>query len=119
MNLLDKVKGLHRNKRVEKDPPFNTGDTIAVHTKIVEGERSRIQIFQGVVVAIRRRKDLEGHIRVRKISFGFGVERVFPLHSPNIEKIEVVQHGKSRRAKLYYLRKRQGRSARISVDYER
>ena len=119
MNLIDKIKKMHQNPRVEKDPPFNTGDTVAVHTKIKEGDRSRIQVFQGVVMAIRRGKDLEGHIRVRKISFGFGVERIFPLHSPNVEKIEVVQYGKSRRSKLYYLRKRQGRSARIAVDYER
>ena len=119
MNLIDSVKKIHRNSRVEKDPPYNTGDTIAVHTMIKEGDKTRIQIFQGVVIAIKKGRDIEGHFRVRKMSFGFGVERVFPLHSPNIKKIEVVQYGKSRQSKLYYLRKRRGRAARIAIDYDR
>ena len=119
MNLIDSVKFVHQNPRVEKDPSYNTGDTVAVHTRIKEGDKTRIQVFQGVVISIKRGRDLEGHFRVRKISFGFGVERVFPLHSPNIEKIEVVQYGKSRQSKLYYLRNRRGRAARIAVDYDR
>ena len=119
MNLIDSVKEIHRNPRIEKDPPYNTGDTVAVHTRIKEGDKSRIQVFQGVVIAIKRGGDIEGHFRVRKISFGFGVERVFPLHSPNIEKIEVIQYGKTRQSKLYYLRQRRGRAARIAIDYDR
>ena len=118
MNILERVKKIHQNPRLEKDPVFGTGDTIAVHTKIKEGEKSRTQVFQGVVISIRRKGDLEGHFRVRKISSGVGVERVFPFHSPNVEKIKVVQKGKSRRSKLYYLRKRRGKSARIAIDYE-
>ena len=119
MNLIDRVKEIHQNQRIDKDPPYNTGDTVAIHTRIKEGDKSRIQVFQGVVIAIKRGRDLEGHLRVRKISFGYGVERVFPIHSPNIEKIEVVQYGKSRQSKLYYLRKRRGRAARIAIDYDR
>ena len=119
MNLIDSVKEIHQNPRIEKDPPYNTGDTVAVHTRIKEGEKSRIQIFQGVIIAIKRGQDLEGHFRVRKISFGFGVERVFPLHSPNIKKIEVIQYGKTRQSKLYYLRDRKGKAARIAIDYDR
>ena len=119
MNLIDSVKREYQNSRIEQDPTYNTGDTVAVHTRIKEGDKTRIQIFQGVVIAIKRGRNLEGHFRVRKMSFGFGVERVFPLHSPNIEKIEVIQYGKSRKSKLYYLRKRRGRAARIAIDYDR
>jgi len=93
-------------------PDFRPGDTIRVHAKIKEGEKERIQVFQGVV--IRKRKGNTGStFTVRKISYGIGVERIFPLHSPSIEKIEVVTRGKVRRARLYYLRELRGKAARI------
>ena len=93
-------------------PAFRAGDTVNVHVKVVEGTRSRIQIFQGVV--IRRHGGGVGEtFTVRKISFGVGVERTFPLHTPNIDKIEVVTRGDVRRAKLYYLRELRGKAARI------
>lgn len=119
MNLVDVVNQAHLNSRVETDPDFRTGDTIAVHTRITEGDKSRIQVFQGVCIALKEKGKLTGHFRVRKISSGLGVERVFPFHSPNVEKIEIVQRGKSRRSKLYYLRERSGKSARIAIDYDR
>lgn len=119
MNLIDLVNQDHMCERVKSDPDFRTGDTIAVHAKITEGAKTRIQVFQGVCIAIRDRNSVQGHFRVRKVSNGIGVERVFPFHSPNVEKIKVVQRGKSRRAKLYYLRDRSGKSARIAIDYDR
>ena len=119
MNLVDVVNELHANKNVETMPDFRTGDTIAVHARITEGAKSRIQVFQGVCIALKEKGKLTGHFRVRKMSSGIGVERVFPFHSPNVEKVEVVQRGKSRRAKLYYLRERSGKSARIAIDYDR
>ena len=119
MNLVDVVNELHVNKNVENMPEFRTGDTIAVHARITEGSKSRIQVFQGVCIALKEKGKLTGHFRVRKMSSGIGVERVFPFHSPNVEKVEVVQRGKSRRSKLYYLRERSGKSARIAIDYDR
>lgn len=91
---------------------FEPGDTVKVHTKVVEGDSERIQIFDGVVIA-RRGSGVSETFTVRKISYGVGVERVFPVHSPRIDKIEVVKSGKVRRAKLYYLRDRQGKAARL------
>ena len=93
-------------------PEFAPGDTVRVHMRIVEGEKMRIQIFEGPVIA-RRGGGVRESFTVRKISYGIGVERTFPLHSPRIEKIEVVRLGKVRRAKLYYLRELRGRKARI------
>ncbi len=119
MNLLELVKKDHANPKAAKIPFFKTGDTVSVHARVQEGDKGRIQIFKGVVIAIRRRGNIEGHFRVRKVSAGVGVERVFPFHSPNIEKVAIDQRGKSRRAKLYYLRDRSGKSARIAIDYER
>jgi len=119
MNLVDVVNADHANAIVEKIPHFRSGDTIAVHAKISEGAKTRIQIFQGVVIAIKEKGKVSGHYRVRKMSSGIGVERVFPFHSPNVDKVEIVQYGKSRRSKLYYLRDRSGKSARIAIDYER
>lgn len=119
MNLVDIVNQDHMSPRVATFPYFKSGDTLIVHARIKEGDKSRIQLFQGVCIAISERKKITGHFRVRKISDGVGVERVFPFHSPNIEKIDVIQKGKSRRAKLYYLRERSGKSARISIDYDR
>jgi len=93
-------------------PDFKTGDTIRVHAKIKEGEKERIQVFQGLV--IRKRKGTTGAtFTVRKVSYGIGVERIFPLHSPTIDKIEVVSKGKVRRGRLYYMRKLRGKAARI------
>ena len=97
---------------------FNPGDTVKVHTKVVEGDSERIQIFDGVVIS-RRGSGISASFTVRKISYGVGVERVFPLHSPRIDKIEVVKTGKVRRAKIYYLRGLSGKAARLTeVDKE-
>ncbi len=93
-------------------PPFRPGDTVKVHVRVIEGNRSRIQIFQGVV--IRRQGDgIRETYTVRKVSFGTGVERTFPVHAPTVEKIEVVTRGDVRRAKLYYLRDLRGKKAKI------
>ena len=93
-------------------PDFKPGDTVKVHARIKEGEKERIQVFQGVV--IRKRKGTTGAtFTVRKVSYGIGVERIFPLHSPNIDKVEVVSRGRVRRSRLYYLRNLRGRAARI------
>ena len=94
-------------------PEFAPGDTLRVSVKVVEGERSRVQAFEGLCIA-RKNSGLNSSFTVRKISYGEGVERVFPLYSPNVAKIEVVRRGDVRRAKLYYLRGRQGKRARIS-----
>ncbi len=96
-------------------PEFTPGDTVRVHVKVSEGQRERIQAYEGVCIA-RKNAGLNSSFTVRKISFGEGVERVFPLHGPVIDKIEVVRRGKVRRAKLYYLRERRGRAARIAED---
>ncbi len=93
-------------------PPFRPGDTVRVHVRVVEAGRERVQVFQGVVIR-RQGGGLQETFTVRKISFGVGVERTFPVHSPSIAKLEVVSRGKVRRAKLYYLRERRGRKARI------
>jgi len=93
-------------------PEFRAGDTVKVHVKVAEGDKERIQIFQGVVIA-RRGSGTREMFTVRKISGGMGVERIFPLHTPTIESIEVVRRGRVRRAKLYYLRKLRGKAARI------
>lgn len=109
MNLIDRLEMEQIRKNI---PPFKAGDTLKVHVKIVEGDKQRIQIYQGVCIK-RMNNGLGSTFTVRKISGGFGVERVFPLHSPNIDKIEVVMVGDVRRAKLYYLRNLQGKAARI------
>lgn len=93
-------------------PDFRPGDTIRVHAKVVEGSRERIQVFEGVVIK-RQNGGIHETFTVRKISYGVGVERTFPLHSPRIEKIEIVRRGKVRRAKLYYMRNLRGKAARI------
>ncbi len=93
-------------------PDFSPGDTVKVHVKIKEGEKERIQVFQGVVIS-KRRGSTNATFTVRKISYGVGVERIFPLHSPIIDRIEVVTKGRVRRAKIYYLRKLRGKAARI------
>lgn len=98
-------------------PAFRAGDTVKVHVKVVEGNRSRIQVFQGIVIA-RQGKGIAQTFTVRKISFGVGVERTFPVNAPTIDKIEVVSRGDVRRAKLYYLRNLRGKAARIREKRE-
>lgn len=105
--LFDKIEG----EQFRKDSPdFNVGDSVRVHTKVVEGDKERIQVFAGVVIGIRGR-GLNRTFTVRRISYGEGVERIFPLHSPRVDKVEVDRRGKVRRAKLTYLRGRIGKSA--------
>jgi large subunit ribosomal protein L19 len=109
MNALEKVE----QSQIKKDvTSFRAGDTVKVHVKIKEGEKERIQIFEGTVISLRRASN-HSTFTVRKISFGTGVERIFPLHSPVIDKVEVVRSGQVRRAKLYYLRKLRGKAARL------
>lgn len=104
---------LLENARLRDDlPEFRPGDTVKVHVRVVEGGRERVQVFEGVVIA-RNGSGLRESFTVRKVSFGVGVERVFPIHAPIIDKIEVSRQGDVRRAKLYYLRDRVGKSARI------
>ncbi len=98
-------------------PDFRAGDTVKVHVRVVEGSKERIQIFQGVVLA-RRGDGTRESFTVRKMSGGIGVERVFPLHSPSVDKLEVIRRGKVRRAKLYYLRNLRGKAARIEERRE-
>lgn len=100
-------------------PQFDTGDTVKVDYKVVEGSRSRIQAFEGVVIARQNGKGARASFTVRKVSFSEGVERVFPLHSPLIDKIHVVRRGRSRRAKLYYLRDLRGKASRLKTDLGR
>jgi large subunit ribosomal protein L19 len=119
MNLIDVVNKKYENPNVANQPDFRTGDTIAVHVRITEGSKSRIQVFQGICIAQKNKGTTNGHFRVRKLSSGMGVERVFPYHSPAVEKIEVIARGKSRRAKHFYLRERTGKRARIAIDYDR
>ncbi|GAB6935798.1 MAG: 50S ribosomal protein L19 [Calditerricola sp.] len=106
------VREIQKEQMRQDLPEFRPGDTVRVHVKVVEGQRERIQVFEGVVIA-RRGSGLNETFTVRKVSYGVGVERIFPVHSPKIEKIEVVRRGKVRRAKLYYLRERVGKAARI------
>jgi len=109
---MDKVKQLQIEQMRMDLPDFAAGDTVKVHVKIKEGEKERIQVFQGVVIS-RRNGTTNATFTVRKVSYGIGVERIFPLHSPAIDKIEVVTRGRVRRAKIYYLRKLRGKAARI------
>ncbi|MCS1351353.1 50S ribosomal protein L19 [Mechercharimyces sp. CAU 1602] len=107
------------NEQLRQDiPRFRAGDTLRVHVKVVEGQRERIQLFEGVVIQ-RRGGNISETFTIRKVSYGIGVERTFPLHSPRIEKIEVIRRGKVRRAKLYYLRKLRGKAARIKEAHRR
>ena len=96
-------------------PEFSPGDTLRVHVKVIEGQRERTQAYEGICIA-RKNSGVNSAFTVRKISFGEGVERVFPLYSPSVDKIEVVRRGRVRRAKLYYLRDRRGRAARIAEE---
>jgi large subunit ribosomal protein L19 len=110
---MDQKIALVENKFVRKDlPEFRAGDTVKVHVRVTEGNRERIQVFEGVVIA-RKHGGVRETFTVRKVSGGIGVERIFPVHCPSVDRIEVVRHGRVRRAKLYYLRKLSGKAARI------
>ena len=109
MNTLEQVEAGQSAKETAELRP---GETVRVHVKVVEGEKERTQVFEGIVIRISG-KGHRTNFTVRKISYGVGVERIFPLHSPRIDKVEVVSRGKVRRAKLYYLRERVGKSARL------
>ncbi len=109
---MDLLKIVEQEQMKKDIPPFRPGDTVKVHVKVVEGNRERIQVFEGVVIK-RKGGGLRETFTVRRVTSGVGVERTFPLHSPRIEKIQVIRRGKVRRAKLYYLRQRTGKAARI------
>ena len=107
MSIIAKIE---QEQVKSNHPDFNVGDTVKIHTRVIEGDKERVQIFQGIVIA-RKGGGLNSAFTVRKISYGEGVERVFPLHTPRIAKIEVLRKGKVRRARLHYLRGRQGKEA--------
>ncbi|RJP74714.1 MAG: 50S ribosomal protein L19 [Candidatus Abyssobacteria bacterium SURF_17] len=114
MNIIDVLE----KEQLRTDvPPFSVGDTVRVHMKVIEGGRERTQVFEGIVIA-RKGKAISETFTVRKVTFGVGVERVFPLHSPRLQEIEVVTQGKVRRAKLYYLRGKIGKKSRVKVRKE-
>ena len=114
--MLRKALAYIEAKHVKKDvPDFRTGDTVRVHTKIKEGDKERIQVFEGVVIA-HRRGAARSMFTVRKMSYGVGVERMFPVHSPRLDRIEVVSRGEVRRSRLYYLRALQGKAARLHQE---
>jgi large subunit ribosomal protein L19 len=114
MNIIETIEKEHVASLAKEIPDFAPGDTVKVGYKVTEGTRSRVQNYEGVVISRKGGATLAASFTVRKISFGEGVERVFPLHSPNIESITVIRRGRVRRAKLYYLRERRGKSARIA-----
>ncbi len=109
---MDTIKQIERESMRLDLPDFVAGDTVKVHVKIKEGEKERIQVFQGVVIS-KRGGRTNATFTVRKVSYGIGVERILPLHSPSIDKIEVITRGRVRRSKIYYLRKLRGKAARI------
>lgn len=109
---MDLIRTIEKGYMKEEVPEFNPGDTVRVHVKVTEGGRERIQVFEGVVIA-RRHGGVNETFTVRRVTYGVGVERTFPLHSPRISQIEVVRKGRVRRAKLYYLRNLKGKAARI------
>lgn len=112
MNLIEQIEAENLRNDI---PTFDVGDTVKVFVKVVEGDKERLQAYEGVVIA-RRNGSVRETFTVRKISFGVGVERTFPIHSPRIDHIEIVRKGKVRRAKLYYLRGLTGKSARVKED---
>jgi len=118
MNIIEQLEKEHMEELGKTVPDFAPGDTLRVNVKVKEGERERIQAFEGVCIA-RKGGGLNEAFTVRKISFGEGVERVFPIYSPLVDSIEVTRRGKVRRAKLYYLRERRGKSARIKEKVDR
>jgi len=113
-SLLTELNNAQR-KPAERIPKFRIGDTVRVHFRIVEGEKERIQVFEGVVIGRNRKESPSATFTVRRVAFGEGVERVFPLHSPRVEKVVVIREAATRRAKLYYLRERSGKAARVKA----
>lgn len=109
---MDLIKELESQQLKKEMPVINVGDTVRVHVKIKEGSRERIQVFEGTVIA-KKHGGIEETVTVRRVSYGIGVEKVFPVHSPSIDHFEVVRNGKVRRAKLYYLRGRVGKGAKV------
>ena len=109
---MDLMKALTSQYMKEELPQMNVGDTVRVHVKIKEGARERVQVFEGTIIA-RKHGGIEESITVRRLSYGVGCEKVFPLHAPNVVNVECVRHGKVRRAKLYYLRSRVGKGAKV------
>lgn len=109
MNVIDRIEREGMRKDI---PDFGPGDTVRVHVRILEGDKERIQVFEGFVIG-RSGGGLRETFRVRKMSYGIGVERIFPVHSPRLDKIEVIRRGRVRRAKLYYLRDRKGKAAQV------
>lgn len=115
MNPIIREYAAKTAKTPENVPKFNVGDTVRVHFRIVEGEKERIQVFEGVVIARKNRENPNATFTVRRVAFNEGVERVFPLHSPRVEKVQVTREGRVRRAKLFYLRDRVGKAARVKA----
>ena len=109
---MNRLQRLEQTFPTNSVPVFEIGDTVRVHVKVIEGEKERVQVFEGVVIA-RKGKKISETFTVRKISYGVGVERVFPVNSPNVAKIDVMRKGKVRRAKLYYLRDKKGKQAKV------
>lgn len=109
---MDKISAFVNEQLKTELPKFEVGDTVVVHNKIVEGSRERIQLFEGTVIA-KRNGGISETFTVRRIAYGVGVEKTFPLHSPKVAKVEVIRHGKVRRAKLYYVRDRVGKAAKV------
>tara|TARA_B100000953_G_C18023742_1_gene421257 strand:+ start:529 stop:873 length:345 start_codon:yes stop_codon:yes gene_type:complete len=110
---MNKIYESIKNNLKKDIPDFKSGDTVSVGVKVIEGNRSRIQIFEGVVISISSGANISKTFTVRKISNNVGVERIFPIHSPNVDNIKILKKGKVRRAKLYYLRSRKGKAARV------
>lgn len=115
---MDALKIIAQGSMKENAPKFQIGDTVRVAVKIREGSRERIQMFEGTVIAMKG-SGISETFTVRRLSYGVGIERVFPLHSPNVEKVEVIRLGKVRRAKLYYLRDRVGKAAKVKENLQR
>ena len=109
---MDLIKAFTNEQLKENVPVLNVGDTVKIHNKIKEGNRERIQMFEGTIIA-KNGGGISETFTVRRVSYGCGVEKTFPVHSPNVEKVEIIRHGKVRRAKLYYLRDRVGKSSKV------
>jgi large subunit ribosomal protein L19 len=114
VNLLQELSN-KQMKETKDIPKFSVGDTVRVHFRIVEGDKERVQVFEGVAIARNGAESPNGTFTVRRVAYNEGVERVFPLHSPRVEKVEVTREGRARRAKLYYLRDRSGKAARVKA----
>jgi len=112
VNTMDALKKISETSMKENAPAVEVGDTVKVHVRIKEGDKSRIQVFEGTVIA-KKHGGISETFTVRRVAHGCGIERVFPLHSPAVDKVELVRHGKVRRAKLYYLRDRVGKAAKV------